>query len=561
MNTQQQRSVVWLVLFLFVGGNLPFSLQQAQAANSSQAYYLWLNKPTEELLNMGDHFQEEGKYIDSAMICYSIIEERFSDRWRGGTVAERDKRLLVRALNEMGVLNTSYFGNQNEAYKNLMMADEISRAIGYTEMQPYILLNLGNLFNLYEFLFPTDGGQRRSRQYYEQCLAEARRQQLWDMVIASYINLGVLDMPYSIDRELHHNIAPLLNDSIPQHTTDYLLARYFMQGSIALADHHYDEAMALYTQMERTLGRGTDCDRERYMVYMCQATVRFQQGDYMGALAIGRHILDMQSLHDLTDIRTETFLLQAECYEKLDKHDEAASMRIAYLEEKEKLTASVVGLLPAQLNHDLHQVNNEVGKIKKQKHEQLILLFVAIAIIILLCTFALFISKKNRLLKEKNQALYHQMKEIIRMETDTLEGIRNRRRGFASPDQKQKGTQLKEEKMAELVDKIKQAMNRTDDICQPSFTLQNLAEQLDSNTTYLSQAINSHFGMSFTSLLNQYRIREACRRMEDMQQYGKLTIDAIAESVGFKARVTFTKAFKQNVGMLPSEYMKAVKEK
>ena len=103
-------------------------------------------------------------------------------------------------------------------------------------------------------------------------------------------------------------------------------------------------------------------------------------------------------------------------------------------------------------------------------------------------------------------------------------------------------------------------MNDIDAICQPTFTLQSLAEHVGSNTSYVSQTINEHFGISFTNLLNQYRVREACRRMGDQAAYGNLTIDAISESVGFKTRITFTKAFRQHVGMLPSEYLKAVKQ-
>ena len=62
--------------------------------------------------------------------------------------------------------------------------------------------------------------------------------------------------------------------------------------------------------------------------------------------------------------------------------------------------------------------------------------------------------------------------------------------------------------------------------------------------------------MSFATLLNKRRVQEACRRMENSEKYGRLTIDAISESVGFNTRSTFTKAFRLHIGMLPSEYLK-----
>ena len=486
---------------------------------------------------MGNRFNNTPGMQDSAMVCYTIIADRYTPQ-----ASKSEKEMAVRALNEMGVLNTNYFGNQSDAYRNLIQADEICRDIGYSEMHPYILLNLGNLFNIYEFLFPSDDGQLHARQYYKQCLCEARRQKVWNMVTASYINLGMLDMPYSIDAELHRDVERLLNDSIPHDNPDRSLCFYFMKGSLALADRRYDEAMAYFSEMEHHKAGGPDADREQYMVFMCQATVRFQQGDYEEALAIGRQILDMESLQNLTDIRTETFRLQAECYDRMGMADEAARMRLNFLQEKEKLTRSVVRLLPTQLNYSLEQVSIAMEQAQHQKRMREAWLIGLSTIVVLLVGFMLLLGRKNRLLREKNQALYRKTKEEI---------------ASTVPIQpKYKDSQLKDEKKQMLIDKIQAVMENSEEICQPTFTLQRLAEMVGSNTSYLSQAINDTFGMTFTALLNQARIREACRRLDDREHYAHLTIEAVSESVGFKARVTFTKAFRQYVGMLPSEYVK-----
>ncbi len=510
---------------------------EAKAGSTGQPYYEWMKLPSDELIRMGNRFRDGAQLMDSAMMCYTIVANRYDP-----AQSFDEKRLTVEALNEIGVLNTNYFGNQGDACRNLIQADEICRDIGYEEMQPYILLNLGNLFNLYEFLFPSDDGQQHARQYYRQCLSEARRQQEWDMVMASYINLGMLDMPYTVDADLHRDMQRLLSDSIPHDATDWALCFHFMEGSLALADRRYDEAMACFREMERHLGNGPDADREQYMVYMCQATVCFQQGDYENALAVGRNILNMESLQDLTDIRTETFRLQAECYDRMGLTDEANRRRIEFLQEKEKLTRSVVGLLPTQLTHDLQQVSTAMEQARRQKRVREAGLIGLSAVVVLLVGFMLLLGRKNRLLREKNMALYRKTKEEI---TPSM-----------TPQPKYKDSQLKDDKKQMLVTKIHEAMENTAEICQPTFTLQRLAEMVGSNTSYLSQIINDTFGMTFTTLLNQARIREACRRLDDREHYAHLTIDAVSESVGFKARVTFTKAFRLYVGMLPSEYVK-----
>ena len=75
----------------------------------------------------------------------------------------------------------------------------------------------------------------------------------------------------------------------------------------------------------------------------------------------------------------------------------------------------------------------------------------------------------------------------------------------------------------------------------------------------VSQVINEKAGCNFNNLINEYRIKEACRRMNDTEQYGKYTIEAISTSVGFKSRSTFLLQFKRVTGLTPSEYQRAQK--
>ena len=60
--------------------------------------------------------------------------------------------------------------------------------------------------------------------------------------------------------------------------------------------------------------------------------------------------------------------------------------------------------------------------------------------------------------------------------------------------------------------------------------------------------------MAFSNLLSSYRVKVACQRMNDPEQYGHVTIEAIATSTGFKSRTTFVNAFKRETGQTPSEY-------
>lgn len=87
-------------------------------------------------------------------------------------------------------------------------------------------------------------------------------------------------------------------------------------------------------------------------------------------------------------------------------------------------------------------------------------------------------------------------------------------------------------------------------------TALDLAELVESNTSYVSRTVNATYGCNFSTMLSTLRIREACRRINTPERYGQYTLETISESVGFKSRATFLTAFKRVTGLLPSEYQR-----
>lgn len=64
--------------------------------------------------------------------------------------------------------------------------------------------------------------------------------------------------------------------------------------------------------------------------------------------------------------------------------------------------------------------------------------------------------------------------------------------------------------------------------------------------------INQLTGNNFNTFINEYRIKEACKRISDRDNYGNMTLEAIANSVGFKSVNSFRTAFKKVTGLFPS---------
>lgn len=98
-------------------------------------------------------------------------------------------------------------------------------------------------------------------------------------------------------------------------------------------------------------------------------------------------------------------------------------------------------------------------------------------------------------------------------------------------------------------------------ISREDFSLSMLAQKVGSNTKYVSTVINDTYGRNFKSYLNEFRIREACRRLSDTEHYGNLTIEAIYRELGYKTAAGFIQAFRKINGMTPSQYQKLARER
>lgn len=127
-------------------------------------------------------------------------------------------------------------------------------------------------------------------------------------------------------------------------------------------------------------------------------------------------------------------------------------------------------------------------------------------------------------------------------------------------DTKYQTSKLDEAQKQALAEKIRNIMENTDAFCKDDFSLEKLAAMINSNHKYVSQVINETYQKNFSNFINEYRIQEARIRLMDTANYGNYTIQAIAESVGYKSQSVFIGAFKKITGIPPSTYQKMVKE-
>lgn len=108
----------------------------------------------------------------------------------------------------------------------------------------------------------------------------------------------------------------------------------------------------------------------------------------------------------------------------------------------------------------------------------------------------------------------------------------------------------------DLYNHITEVMEAEEAYLHNHFTLEDLAERVSSNTTYVSKAISVHAKKNFNQFVNLYRVRRA-RQLLHLKK-GEIEILELMEKCGFNSRSSFYRIFRDLVGMTPAQYVKQI---
>ena len=85
------------------------------------------------------------------------------------------------------------------------------------------------------------------------------------------------------------------------------------------------------------------------------------------------------------------------------------------------------------------------------------------------------------------------------------------------------------------------------------YSAKKLAEDLGTNTRYISAVVNVRFHMNYSSFVNKFRIEEAMAILVD-RRYQDLSMEEVSDMVGFANRQSFYASFYKIMKMTPREY-------
>ena len=114
-------------------------------------------------------------------------------------------------------------------------------------------------------------------------------------------------------------------------------------------------------------------------------------------------------------------------------------------------------------------------------------------------------------------------------------------------------TMISPKLMDEMKDKILNIIVMQKKYKDKDYSAKKLAEDIGTNTRYVSAVVNVKFHMNYASFVNKYRIEEAMSILVD-KRYLDLRIEEVSDMVGFSNRQSFYAAFYKITQTTPRDY-------
>ena len=515
---------------------------------------------SQELMQKGDYYYGQANQSDSALICYSIVANRYYTTSKHDTF---QLQLASKAMNQLGILYSHYYHDYQKAHQYLLMAQEIAQKNDFRKLKVSILVNLANIYLLNSAMHETIN--QNTFDFHREAYFAAIAEKYWQAIIPATFNYAVLGNDDKRAKTVTDDLDVFFQLDIPDTIEDKLFLTEFCQAVKAGSNNDYEQALSLY---EKSFQHISDHNRVAADIY--RTNIRHEKCRLLIKMGRGEEAVNLMKETIQKAKEQNDHVIQYICYMGLSNYfaesnrlDEAKENELMALRQKD-VVMNENNLLEADKAGLFFQINKMNEEMKSLYYERRIHRFLTggAIVITLLVLFVLFLLyKKNRQTMENNQRLYQTNLKLLATDEERRHLLMEQQLQSETYDdklqQKYQTHQMNAQMQSDLLHRILYVMETSPEVYTDTFSLRRLAELVGvAQTNYVSQVINDHYKRTFPVLLNEYRICEACRRMNDRERYGHLTNEAIAQDVGFRSYPNFVSNFKKFTGLTPSAYRK-----
>lgn len=240
-----------------------------------------------------------------------------------------------------------------------------------------------------------------------------------------------------------------------------------------------------------------------------------------------------------------------------------ATLTNSYEGLKDKDSTLMFMKLYTNLSDSLNHINamNAEATMKKisskqnKTHENdvyWLILTLGLLILVILTASWLFWKKKQKTFYEKYDTVIRHLKDINSTNTEA---------------EKQSDTEITLEKSINITDgtvtmilsKLER-FEKSQKFIKKDLSLTSLANELNTNTRYLSEIIKQHKEKNYNNYINSLRINYITNKLYEDPIYREYKISYLAEACGFSSREVFAVIFKKETGVSPSYFISNLKK-
>ncbi|WEK19531.1 MAG: helix-turn-helix transcriptional regulator [Candidatus Pedobacter colombiensis] len=116
---------------------------------------------------------------------------------------------------------------------------------------------------------------------------------------------------------------------------------------------------------------------------------------------------------------------------------------------------------------------------------------------------------------------------------------------------KYQNKKITDKNASQLEEKLKNLISENELYKNPDLKISDVASQMKISSHHLSQLLNDNIGKSFATYINEYRIKEACKKMI---REPHIKVEEVGYEVGFNSKSAFFTSFKRIMNTTPTLY-------
>ena len=487
----------------------------------------------------------DGYYFLSELNKHNTLGVKYADSILALNINKKGSNYPAKGYLQKGI-QLYYLANYSEAFKNYLRATEYYKVTkneyGQLCVKHYIGL-LKNSINEHEeslkifrenllFFNNKEKQIKYQKQYLKSLFAIAdsyNRNKLLDS--AEIINKkGIFESQKNIDKYLY----------------SYFLLSY---GITKFLKKEYDIAID-------SLLKGTKLIENEKIALAAGNLYLYKS--FLGKKQQPKAIEYLKKNDSLFKVHPEIIFQAKDSYEILLKYYKENNKKEKYLKVIENLLTinSIINIKHTNLSKKiitkyeipllLSEKERLISELDKSNSFKKISIFILVTITSLFLFVAFYFFKKN--------------KENKKRFNDLMLGFDSKKKLFNNKDNdliEITTTELSEEIVKEVLNKLL-IFEKSNKFIKNDYTLNSLAKELKTNSTYLSKIINSSKQVNFSNYLNKLRIEYAIQKLTTDKTFRNYTVQAIAEDVGFNKAQSFSTAFQKETGISITYFTKQI---